>query len=71
MKPIDKIELCKKYPILIGRNYSSWDLDPQMEAMLIAADIDGDFVLRDSNNVEWVGSFADFLHQWDVVTLDS
>lgn len=69
MNNSEKIELCKKYSILLGRDYSSYSLDPEVIAMLISADLNGDFVLVNTDqNFKWEGSFKEFLHNWDIIS---
>jgi|APGre2960657373_1045057.scaffolds.fasta_scaffold51021_1 hypothetical protein len=62
--------LLEKYPIIMGRRYTSWGLnDRHCEAQLVAADIEGggDFLLRDGS-WEWRGGFKEFIHHWDITT---
>jgi len=69
MNNSEKIELCKKYSILLGRNYSSYSLDTEVIATLIAADLNGDFVLVNTDrDFRWEGSFKEFLHNWDIIS---
>ena len=64
----EKIVLCEKYKISLGKEYSSYDLDPEITATLVAGNLEGDFLLRHfESNWEWVGSFESFLHSWDIV----
>lgn len=63
--------LLEKYPIIMGRKYTSWGLtDRHCEAQLVYADIDGsgDFKLRDGD-WEWSGGFKEFIHHWDITTV--
>jgi hypothetical protein len=60
--------LLDKYPVIIGRKYTSWGLnDRHCEAQLVSADIEGagDFLLRDGA-WEWRGGFKEFIHHWDI-----
>jgi hypothetical protein len=69
MNSIDQA-LLDKYPVVIGRQYTSWALnDRHCEAQLVSADIEGagDFLLRDGN-WEWRGGFKEFIHHWDITT---
>lgn len=69
MNSIDQA-LLDKYPVVIGRRYSSWALaDCHCEAQLVSADIQGagDFLLRDGD-WEWRGGFKEFIHHWDITT---
>ncbi len=69
MNSIDQA-LLDKYPVVIGRRYTSWALnDRHCEAQLVSADIEGagDFLLRDGN-WEWRGGFKEFIHHWDITT---